>query len=72
MVKQLLRVNFGLCMLCGALAILTRVGNALGFYSTLFIGRPNPIGYHSFLDGVLLFFMLTLATASFLFVEKRA
>ncbi len=72
MVKQVLRVNFALCMLCGVLAIVTRLANALGFYNTLFIGRPNPIGYHSFMDGVLLFFMLTVATASYLFADKRS
>jgi hypothetical protein len=40
--------------------------------AAFFTGRTLPIGYHSFMDGVLLFFMVTLASAGVVFVDKRS
>jgi hypothetical protein len=54
------------------LAVITRFLATVGGTATLFAGRALPIGYHSFMDGVLLFFMLTLVSASVEFVDKRS
>lgn len=72
MSKLVMRISYWLCLLCGTLAVITRLLAALGSTSTLLTGRALPIGYHSFMDGVLLFFMLTVASASVTFAEKRS
>jgi hypothetical protein len=71
MEKHVIRLSYMLCLLCAVLAILTRLLNAFGLPAALFIDRANPIGYHSFLDGVFLFFILTVASASFAWFKKH-
>jgi hypothetical protein len=72
MAKLVLRASYALCLLCAVLALITRILASVGGTSAFFAGRALPIGYHSFMDGVLLFFMVTLASASVVFVEKRS
>ncbi len=72
MAKLTMRICYLLCLLCGLLAVITRFLATVGGTATLFAGRALPIGYHSFMDGVLLFFMLTLVSASVEFVDKRS
>jgi hypothetical protein len=69
--KLIMRISYILCLLSGALAVVARIVATFVGTSTLFSGHVLPIGYHSFMDGVLLFFMLTLASASVEFVDKR-
>ena len=71
MAKQVMRLSYALCLLCAALALVTRILASFGASSALFTGRALPIGYHSFMDGVLLFFMVTLASAGVAFIDKR-
>ena len=71
MAKLIMRISYMLCVLCGVLALGARIVATFVGTSTLFSGHVLPIGYHSFMDGVLLFFMLTLASASVEFVDKR-
>ncbi len=71
MAKLVMRICYLLCMLCALLAVITRILSAFGSTAVLFSSRALPIGYHSFMDGVLLFFMLTLASASVEFIDKR-
>jgi hypothetical protein len=70
--KLIMRVSLMLCVLCALLALITRFMATVGGTSALFSGRALPIGYHSFMDGVLLFFMLTVASASVEFVDNRS
>jgi hypothetical protein len=72
MAKLIMRISYLLCLLCAVLALGARTVATFVGTSTLFSGRALPIGYHTFLDGVLLFFMLTLASASVAFVDKRS
>jgi hypothetical protein len=71
MVKLFMRGSWMLCLLNGMLAVVTRLLASVGSVSALFSGRSLPIGYHAFMDGALLFFMLTVASASVEFIDKR-
>jgi hypothetical protein len=71
MTKQVMRVSYVLCLVSAVLALLTRVMASFSPTAMLFTGRALPIGYHTFMDGVLLFFMVTLASAGVAFVDKR-
>jgi hypothetical protein len=74
MEKHIMRISYTLCLLCAVLAIIARILTALNLPSTLFTGlpgNPNAIGYHSFMDGVILFFMTTVATAGYAWVKKN-
>lgn len=72
MAKLVMRASYALCLLCAVLAVISRVLALFGSTSALFVGRALPIGYHSFMDGVLLFFMVTLASAGVAIIEKRS
>ncbi|MFZ3380761.1 MAG: hypothetical protein WA823_11690 [Candidatus Acidiferrales bacterium] len=72
MAKLVMRISYALCLLCAVLALITRVMATFASTAELFAGRALPIGYHSFMDGVLLFFMVTLASAGVVFVDKRS
>ncbi|HSY57999.1 MAG TPA: hypothetical protein VK795_00490 [Terriglobales bacterium] len=75
MEKHIMRLSYSLCLLCAVLAVIARVLAALNLPSALFTGvsgNPGAIGYHSFMDGVILFFMTTVATAGFAWVKKNA
>jgi hypothetical protein len=72
MVKQIMRLSYWLCLLSAGLALITRLLATIGTTAALFSGRTLPIGYHTFMDGVLLFFVLTIASASVAFTESRS
>jgi hypothetical protein len=71
MANLFMRGSWMLCLLNGMLAVITRVLASVGSVSAVFAGKSLPIGYHAFMDGALLFFMLTLASASVEFIDKR-
>jgi hypothetical protein len=71
MAKLFMRGCWMLCLLNGMLAVITRVLASVGSVASVFAGKSLPIGYHAFMDGALLFFMLTVASASVAFVDKR-
>ncbi|MGA8224392.1 MAG: hypothetical protein WB780_22290 [Candidatus Acidiferrales bacterium] len=71
MEKILSRLSFWLCCVCAVFAIISRVLNAWGLPSSFLLERVNPIGYHSFMDGVLLFTMISIATACFAYVKRN-
>ncbi len=64
MEKHIIRWSYWLGIVSVVLAFVTRALNVLGVV-TLFRGRGNAIGYHTFLDGALLFFVATIATSSY-------
>jgi uncharacterized membrane protein YecN with MAPEG domain len=70
MEKLFIRLSFWLCFLCAVLAIITRVMNAWGLPASFFEGRANPIGYHSFMDGVLLFTMTSITAACLAYANR--
>ena len=65
MEKYIIRVSYWLGILCVVLAFLARAINFLGPDSLHFYNQGNPVGYHSFLDGAVLFFLTAIATASY-------
>jgi hypothetical protein len=66
-----MRISYLLCVVSVICALITRVLAAVGASAMFFSSRALPIGYHSFVDGVLIFFMLTVASAGVAFIEKR-
>jgi uncharacterized membrane protein YecN with MAPEG domain len=71
MEKHLSRLSIWLCCLCAVLAIISRVLDAWGLPNSFLPGRFNPIGYHSFMDGVLLFTMISITSACFAYVKRN-
>lgn len=65
MEKYIIKVTYWLGVLCVGLAFLARGINFLGPDSLHFYNKGNPVGYHSFLDGAVLFFLTTIATRSY-------
>ena len=66
MEKHIINVSYWLGMLSVVLAFLARAANILGPDSLhFFFPKGNPVGYHSFLDAAVLFFLTTIATASY-------
>jgi phosphate starvation-inducible membrane PsiE len=72
MEKHIMRASYGLCLLSAALALITRILSALNVPAALFAGSGmSAVSYHSFVDGVILFFMTSLTTASYVWVKKQ-
>jgi hypothetical protein len=71
MEKQLSRLSFWLCCIFAILAIITRVMDAWGLPASFPQNKINPIGYHSFMDGVMLFTLLSVAVACFTYVKRN-
>ena len=72
MEKHIMRLSYVLCLLCAALALITRVLSALNVPSVIFPGSGmSAVSYHSFMDGVILFFMTSVTTAAYVWVKKQ-
>ena len=72
MEKYVMRASYGLCLLSAALALITRILSALNVPAVLFTGSGmSAVSYHSFVDGVILFFMTSLTTAAYVWVKKQ-
>jgi len=72
MEKHIMRVSYGLCLLSAVLALITRCLIALNIPAQIFTRGGNfAIGYHAFVDGVVLFFMTSLTTAAYVWVKKQ-
>ncbi len=71
MEKHVMRLSYGLCLLCAVLALIARVLAAFSLPSQIFPGNPYGVSYHSFMDGVILFFMTSVATACFAWVKRN-
>lgn len=63
MEKIFLRVSYWLGVICIVLALLSKALNAVGVDVLTFNTRGNEIGYHSYVLGVVLFFLMAIATA---------
>jgi len=63
-----LRIVFAEC----GLALITRILSALNVPSVIFPGSGmSAVSYHSFMDGVMLFFMTSLTTAAYVWAKKQ-
>lgn len=72
MEKHVMRLSYGLCLLSAALALITRILSALNVPSVIFPGGGmSAVSYHSFMDGVILFFMTSVTTAAYVWVKKQ-
>jgi hypothetical protein len=72
MEKHIMRLSYGLCLLCALLALITRCLMALNMPAVMFPGRGNSaVSYHAFMDGVILFFMTSVTTAAYVWVKKQ-
>jgi hypothetical protein len=69
--KLVMRISYTLCVICVLLALIIRILAVFGSTTTLFSSRALPIGYHSFVDGVWIFSLLTLSSASVEFINRR-
>lgn len=72
MEKHIMRLSYALCLLCAALALITRVLSALNLPAVIFAGSGmSAVSYHSFMDGVILFFMTSVTIAAYVWVKKQ-
>jgi hypothetical protein len=72
MEKHVMRLSYGLCLASAALALITRILSALSVPSVIFPGSGmSAVSYHSFMDGVILFFMVSVTTAAYVWVKKQ-
>ena len=72
MEKHVMRLSYGLCLVSAALALITRILSALNVPSIIFPGSGiSAVSYHSFMDGVILFFMTSVTTAAYVWVKKQ-
>ena len=63
--KHIVRWGYWLGIVSLVLAFLARAVNILGLNFLHFVTKGNPVGYHSFLDGAALFFLMAIATESY-------
>lgn len=66
MERLILRWSYLLGLLCAVLALIARGLNVMGMSAALVQTKGNSIGYHSFVDGALLFFVTAIATALYI------
>ena len=67
----LAKLSYWLGVACIILAVVSKVLNSLGAEFGEVMTRGNDVGYHSFVTGAVLFFLMAIATASFDSVNKR-
>ena len=63
--KHIVRWSYWLGTAFALLAVVARLLNLAGIDPNLLPSRGNPIGYHTFLDAALLFFLISIATAEY-------
>lgn len=61
--NHIVRWSYWIGVACAVIAVIARVLNLIGAPLLLFPTRGNPVGYRTFLDGALLFFVISIATA---------
>jgi hypothetical protein len=69
MVKYLAIASYWLGVLCAALAIGSRICNAVGIGFRSFVTRGNPIDVHSFMDAALLLLFIAIASTNYLLIQ---
>lgn len=69
--KHIVRWSYWLGAACALLAVVARLLNLVGAQPNLLQTKGNPIGYHTFLDAALLFFLICIATAEYVGSSAR-
>ena len=63
--KYVITCSFWLGTMCAALAVLARGLDILGINTLNFSTKGSEIGYHTFMDGSFLFYIVSIATATY-------
>jgi hypothetical protein len=71
MVKYIAVGSYWLGVVCSLVAIVTRIGNALGYEFAHVSTRGNNIDFRSFLDAGLLFLFIAIASANYEWFQSR-
>jgi len=72
MEKLVMRVSYLLCLLCAILALVFRALAAINLPAVVFVSSGvSAVSYHSFVDGVILFFMTSVTTAAWVWVKQQ-
>ena len=69
LVKTTARLTYWAGMACVALALISRLMNAMGFEMVGVLTKGHPIDYHSLLDGALLFLFSSIASSLYARLE---
>jgi hypothetical protein len=69
LVKTIARLTYWVGMACVALALISRLMNAMGFEMVGVLTKGHPIDYHSLLDGALLFLFSSIASSLYARLE---
>ncbi len=65
MEKHIIKWSYWLGTVCAVLALGARGFDVLGINPLDFSTRGNGIGYHSFMDGTLFFYVISIATTTY-------
>jgi len=71
MEKHIMRWSYWLGVICAALAVLTRLLNAMGLSSTLLQTRGDSFSFRTFLNAALLFLITSIATAGSIWFKRQ-
>jgi hypothetical protein len=69
--KQIIRWSYWLGAGFAVLALVARAFNALGMNFLFFSTRGNAISYHTYLDGAVFLFVLSIATTNYVGLNSR-
>jgi hypothetical protein len=71
MEKLIARWSYWLGIACLVIAVVWRAGNACGFWTPMTIAPGHTIWYLSFLHASILFFVTTIATACYAWLNSQ-
>jgi hypothetical protein len=63
--KHVIQWSYWLGAVLAVLALVARALNMFGLNTLAFTTKGNEISYHSFVEGALLFFVISIATSSY-------
>ncbi len=71
MEKLIARSSYGLGIACMVIAVIWRAVNALGFWLPMTVTPGHTIWYLSFFHASILFFLTTIATAGYAWLNSQ-
>lgn len=63
--KHVIRWSYWLGAILAILALIARGLNMIGLNPLAFTTRGNEVSYHTFVEGAVLFFVISIATSSY-------
>jgi len=69
--KQIFKLSYWLGAVCAVLALVARAFNALGIRFLAITTRGSTIDYRTYLDGAILLFVISIATANYFGINSR-